>query len=413
MRTNRDKKSKTTTARLVAATALLALVGSPREAMAQGCVAVRGGGLCSLNAAHGHDGEHAETLGKWQFSLSYRWLHSFRHFAGDQETRNAAGKTRVEAGTEVINDSHFVDLGLSYQISPRYSASVVLPFVYSDRSSLYEHTAGGRHSTQAGGLADARLAFSAWLWNPESMPKGNIQLGLGLKLPTGDYEATDTYQTARGPEEHYVDQSIQPGDGGWGFTAEMFAYRQLTDRLSVYGQAYYLFSPEGVNGVSSRASNVRGKTYQRLLNDVAAGTAGAAGRLAAARALGYDNFRSLEDQMSITDQYLGRAGVSFLMVKKIGLALSLGTRLEGVPAEDVIGNSDGFRRPGYAVSIEPGISMMHGRYSASILAPVALYRNRVASVADERWGQIVGTGTQPGDAAYADYVITATFGIRF
>lgn len=406
-----DKRSQSKTRGLLALAGLLATVGASQEAKAQGCVAVRGGGLCSLNQAHG--GDHSEKLGPWQFSLSYRWLHSFRHFAGDDETRNAAGQTRVEAGTEVINDSHFVDLGLSYQITPRYSASVVVPFVYSDRSSLYEHTAGGRHHTQAGGLADVRLALASWLWNPEAMPKGNIQLGLGLKMPTGDHDAKDTYQTARGPEEHNVDQSIQPGDGGWGFTAEMFAYRQLTDRLSLYAQAYYLFSPESVNGASTRASNVRGKTYQRLLNDVANGVAGAAGRLATARALGYDNYRSLEDQMSITDQYLGRAGLSFMMVKKLGLALSLGTRIEGVPAEDLIGSSDGFRRPGYAVSIEPGISLMRGRYTASILAPVALYRNRVASVADERFGQITGTGTAPGDAAYADYVITASFGVQF
>lgn len=392
-----------------------ALVGATPDAMAQGCVAVRGGGGCSMN--HVHDLMRDQGEGEWQVFTSYRWLHSFRHFAGDEETRNAAGLTRVQAGTEVINDSHFFDLGVSYQFTPRFSATAVLPFVYSDRSSLYEHSAGGRHHTQAGGLADVRVAGYAWLLDPVDMPKGNIQLGLGLKAPTGDYTAQDTFQTARGPEQHYVDQSIQPGDGGWGFTAELFGFQKIVDRLSAYVQAYYLFNPQGVNGIPSRTSNLRGKTYGALLRDStssnAATQATAKARLATAKALGYDNFESLEDVMSIGDQYMYRGGLSYMLWPKYSLALSLGARMEGVPADDVIGSSDGFRRPGYTVSVEPGISAMYKRYSLSVAAPVALYRNRVASVPDERWGQITGAGTVPGDAAFADYVITATFGFSF
>ncbi|MBX3746806.1 MAG: hypothetical protein KF833_15965 [Verrucomicrobiae bacterium] len=392
-------------------TALAALLASTHDAAAQGCVAVRGGGLCSLN--HAHQGDHAMVDGDWEVSLSYRWLHSFRHFASDRETRNAAGLTRVEAGTEVINDSHFFDVGVSYTFSPRYSASLVLPFVYSDRSSLYEHSAGGRHHTQAGGLGDLRLSGYAWVIDPATAPKGNIQFGLGMKFPTGDYKATDTYQTARGPEVHYVDQSIQPGDGGWGFSTEMFGYQRIADRLSAYVQGFYLFNPESENGVSSRTSNFRGKTYQALLNGAAAGNATAIARLDRAESLGYANYKSLEDNMSIADQYMVRGGLSYLLWPKYSTILSLGGRVEGVPSEDLLGTSDGFRRPGYTVSIEPGISASYSRYTLAVTAPVALYRNRIASEPDKRWGEITQLGTVPGDAAFADYVITAAFSFRF
>lgn len=259
-----------------------------------------------------------------------------------------------------------------------------------------------------------RAAIYGWVIDPVKAPKGNLQLGLGLKMPTGDYEATDTFQGPRGPETHFVDQSIQPGDGGWGFTTEFYTYRLLTDRFSVYAQGFYLFNPEGINGVSTEHGNgVRGKTYQALLNGVAGGDPVAASRLASAQALGFANYHSLEDVMSITDQYMARAGMSFLLDEKRGIALSLGARVEGIPAEDALGSSDGFRRPGFTVSVEPGISITRERWSAGVAVPVAVLRDRVASVADERWGQITGLGTVKGDAAFADYVINSYFTYHF
>ncbi|MHB9005633.1 MAG: transporter family protein [Limisphaerales bacterium] len=385
------------------------------SAQAQGCIAVRGGGMCPDALSLTDPSLHTHA-GAWQVGVGYRWLHSFRHFAGDEETRNAQGQTREEAGTEVINDSHFIDASVSYQITPRFSASLVLPFVYSDRSSLYEHqgtASGERYSTQAGGLADLRLSAYAWVWDPSKMPKGNLQLGLGLKAPTGDYRATDTFHTTRGPETHYVDQSIQPGDGGWGFTTEIFAWRQVHERVSLYLQGFYLFNPENVNQVSTDTGSTRGKTIKNIRNRAAAGDPTWQQYLDNATALGYNNEIALEDVMSIGDQYLGRAGVAVSLVPSWGLSLTFGGRIEGVPVEDAIGDTDGFRRPGYAVSVEPGLGWMRGRWSAQLLAPVAVYRNRQASVADERYGQITGAGTVSGDAAFADYSILANLSYRF
>jgi hypothetical protein len=87
-------------------------------------------------------------------------------------------------------------------------------------------------------------------------------------------------------------------------------------------------------------------------------------------------------------------------------APKLGGRVEGVPADDVIGGSIGFRRPGYAVSIEPGLTYVHGRSAFSLGVPVAVYRNRTRSVADRASGG-------HGDAAFADYIFLAGFSRLF
>ncbi len=408
---------------LTGAVAVLSHLAFPETAHAQGCVAVRGG-MCML-PGHGQNPlDDSVVAGAWSAAVGYRWLHSDRHFVGDVEQTH-----RQAQGTEVINDSHFWDLGVSYQFTPRFSATFTLPLVYSDRSSYYEHSGGSpatgaqRGHSQAAGIGDVRLTGFAWIWDPAAHPKGNLQVGLGLKAPSGNYDATDTFNTVRGPEVHAVDQSIQPGDGGWGFTLEFFGYREIFDRASVYAQGYYLFNPEAVNGVSTEIANPRGKTITALNRTLASPTASAAqkataqARLDAATALGYNTAAALEDVMSISDQYLARTGFTYTLVKSWGLALSLGGRLEGVPVQDALGSGDGFRRPGYTVSIEPGISLMRGRFSAAVYAPVALYRNRQPSLADHRWNQINAQAGLPavsgGDAAFADFVISASVGWTF
>lgn len=357
---------------LFLAAACLALAAPP-PALPQGCVAVRGSSPCLAGLPM--DPAHPSAFlseGNWQVGLGYRWLHSDRHFVGDQEQ-----KYRQEQNTEVINDSHFFDASLTYAFSPRFSATLVLPFVYSDRSSLYEHkgnASGERYHTQAGGLGDVRIAAYGWIWDPAKLPRGNVQLGLGLKTPTGQKDATDIFTRTNGPTLDYVDQSIQPGDGGWGFTAELYAWRELFARTAVYLQGFYLFNPENINGVPTRIANL--------------------------------NNPNPDTRMSVPDQYLARGGFSYGLVPSWGLAVSLGGRIEGVPVKDFFGDSDGFRRPGFAVSIEPGISFMKNKWSASVFAPVALYRNREQSVPDMRTNR-------HGDAAFADFVILASLARQF
>ena len=106
--------------------------------------------------------------------------------------------------------------------------------------------------------------------------------------------------------------------------------------------------------------------------------------------------------LSTPDTYLLRAGLSYAIWPAKGLSLSVGGRMEGVPSTDWFGGNSGGRRPGYAISIEPGITWVHHKLAITVTAPVAIAINR------ER--NYLGNA---GDAAFADYLITSSVSYRF
>ena len=110
--------------------------------------------------------------------------------------------------------------------------------------------------------------------------------------------------------------------------------------------------------------------------------------------------------LSVPDQYSGRAGVGYTIWPEQGLSLSLGGRIDGVPTRDLVGGSEGFRRPGYSVSIEPGVSWNPGANRFSLLTPVMVHANRQKNIYDNRYGT-------HGPAAFADFVIIASFSRQF
>src|SRR3954465_9003171 len=83
---------------------------APVAARAQGCVAARGSGICAIHGDHGMASEDSQ----WEGSVSYRWLNSHRHFVGDEEQRQ-----RRTQGSEVRNNSNFIDASVTYNITPR------------------------------------------------------------------------------------------------------------------------------------------------------------------------------------------------------------------------------------------------------------------------------------------------------
>lgn len=344
----------------------------------QGCVCIRQ--MSCTNATIGeNDSLLATGLNKGDILInnSYRWFKSFRHFRGKHEEPD-----RVSNGSEVINNQHALDINISYALSNRWLISAALPFVYNSRSSLYEHGRMERHSTESYGLADIRLSASFWMCKPQST-KGNFALGLGIKLPTGNWNATDKFYNVGangGTEIRNVDQSIQVGDGGVGFSIEAQGFLKISPRLYGYGNAFYLFNPKETNGA---------RTYRETLSPILAN----------------------ESIMSVADQYLARGGVSYTTSLLGKTAFSLGARYEGVPVEDLIGGSKGFRRPGYIVSIEPGIVWKKGIHTASIYVPVALVRVRPQSVTDKEIEEATNT-PRNGDAAFADYSLNFSYAIR-
>ena len=343
------------------------------SANGQGCVAIRStGGICTME----HN-EHIDTLSKWSLALNNRYFKSFRHFVGTKEQ-----KQRVAEGSEVINHSYTLDIFLSRNIDQRWSVGVNIPVIANSRSSLYEHDRESRHSTHSFGLGDMRLAVYRWFIHPKKMPRGNVQFGLGMKLPTGDYNYQDFFYKSDslsllGP----VDQSIQLGDGGTGITAEINAFYSLSHSVSLYSNLFYLANPREQNGTST----ARGGTPSA--NSVAYGSS----------------------TMSVPDQYMIRAGANFTSKN---LTVSLGLRDECLPVKDLIGGSSGFRRPGFVISAEPGFNYQMKKSTLYAFVPVALVRDRTQSVPDKVRTRLTGTYAQ-GDAAFADYSVNIGLITRF
>jgi hypothetical protein len=348
----------------------LLLSAIPGSVLAQGCISSPNNPtFCQIIPG---DFTNAPALAhRWVGSISYRWYESFRHFVGDVEQPQ-----REALKNNVINDVNTIDVTATYGISDRWSATIAIPFIYADRSSLYEHDFVHRYSMHSQGLGDIRVVSDFWLLDPRKHMKGNIAVGLGFKAPTGDDDATATAFRATGPVQRPVDPSIQPGDGGWGILLELRAYQQIVGNLSGYLQGSYLMTPQEQNGTEFTLGDSPG-------------------------------FASVLKYDSIPDQYFGRGGFSLILWPKQNVTLSFGARIEGVPVYDAVGGSLGFRRPGYTISIEPGIVWAGKKNSLAINTPVAVYRNR------ERSAPEIALGRPGGDAAFADYSILASFTHRF
>jgi hypothetical protein len=108
------------------------------------------------------------------------------------------------------------------------------------------------------------------------------------------------------------------------------------------------------------------------------------------------------DVNSVPDQYLVRAGVSFPLLKQ-RLSASVAFRMEGVPRYDLIGDSHGWRRPGYETFAEPGLTYNFGTSSISVYVPIGLVRNREPNPY---------TGAA-GDATFPSATFLAGYSYRF
>lgn len=346
------------------------LVGA--TAMAQGCVAAHSNqrvidgldnilgrgqseGLGSLDAG----GEVSST---WRHNLTvvigYRVFNSNKYFQGS---------TEIARPNAVRNHQNIFDVGIEYVLTPHWSLIADVPVYNGTRNQIYPPSG----IFEVSGLGDISIGAQRWLFREPTENGGNVAVSASLKIPTGLKDATGAALYKGNTIIATADQSMQPGDGGWGFNVGTQAHKRLWRIAMAYAEANYLFNPENTNGVAT--------------------------------------FRSQPGQgvMSVADQYLYRAGVSQGIPKLRGLAMSLGVRGEGVPVRDLLGSSDGFRRPGNIVSLDPGLMFEYKRESIYVNGPWALYRNRPPSVPEIQYS------ITNGDAFFSDYTIIANFAHRF
>jgi hypothetical protein len=294
----------------------------------------------------------------WRIAVGYRRLHADQLFVGTQ---------LVSTNQPLIINLHSVDVTASYAVTDRFNVSLTVPFVSGMQSRFYADSA--RHAVTAFGLGDVSLVGSTWLLDPHNR-SGNVALGLGVKAATGTHRATDAYFLKGGTSIQYpVDQSIQPGDGGWGVILQVQAYRRAFRNAVAYATGSYLINP-------------------RRLNDVAKDPGGTV-------------------YWSVPDVYSARLGLVYAVWPDKGVSISLGGRIDGQPVRDLIAGGDaGFRRPGYSIALDPSVSLTTGPNQFTMSAPIRLGANRQASVLDQQTGKHGG-----GD--FASSLVFVSYGRRF
>jgi hypothetical protein len=343
---------------LVFGLALISAATSSVTAYAQGCIPAR-----FMALSLGPDGIVQLRPGEWQVGASFRYLYADEGWRGTDPWPEYA--TIVGNQITVIT----TDFQATYAFDSRYSATLTVPYTYGKTSNFADH-GGVRHAVSARGLGDVRFVASAWVLDPESHRNGNISLGVGVKAPTGEQAATGIFYRPSGPKVLPVDSSIQPGDGGWGVMIEAAGFRRLSQSFYAYANGYYLINPREQN----RAHN--------------SGPEGEKGL-----------------QHSVPDQYLGRAGIAVALGASRQFSLNLGGRINGLPAHDLVGGNEGFRRPGYAVYYEPGLTWTGSRNTFSLFVPLRADANRTRNIYDIRNGS-------DGGGAFARYLIVTGFSRR-
>jgi hypothetical protein len=317
------------------------------------------GDLCASSSGREAQARENSKLHHFDVTIAYRYQSSARHFVGTVEQLQ-----REFLHNQIENDYHLFDVAVNYELNPRWSLTASLPILVAKRDQRQTGT------FRTAGIGDSTVGTRFWVFRPPTESGANISIGMSLKMPTGKDNSVDHAFIGGQHLLATADQSIQPGDGGWGFALEMQAFKPIPFRNTLYFSGGYLFNPRDTNGVPT--------------------------------------FRTQkgEDIMSVADQYLYRGGISRPAPKIKGLFVSLGGRMEGVPVRDAFGKSDGFRRPGYAIDLDPGFMYAFRSNVFSCNIPYALERNRRASVSDL-------ANNRHGDAAFADYAVLLAYSRRF
>jgi len=287
--------------------------------------------------------------GENQVSLTTRFLNSSDHYNGDVEQVQ-----RQTLGTYVLNKQRAAELTFTHAFTERFSASVGVPYLNSSWGipSPTTPTPGPRAAENGRGLGDISVNTNFWVLPTDRFRKGNVSVGIGLKAPSGNAAAQDTFVGSNGQFNipRAVDESVQPGDGGWGIPVSVFGFRRIP-HAQLFGSAAYLINPRDHNDTPSIA-------VTRL----------APGQLPPPTA----------DQSTLVntvpDQYMVRFGGAVPIA--YGIAGMVAWRAEGLPRYDLIGASHGFRRPGVEMFVEPGISYARGSHAFGFQVPIGYYRNR-------------------------------------
>jgi hypothetical protein len=341
---------------------IVAMMMCSSMAKAQGCIPIRNLIGFGQFAKPEYDALDQEPV-KWLVNVNNRYFRAVHTYEGSTRLNmTPLQENEMRVYTLNISAMRMLDKGWSYAID--------VPIISGSRTAWREHNVpdSTRYTTHSFGLGDVRLTVYKWLLDTSVPHRGNVQMGLGIKLPTGDYRYQDYFYK---PEKVLapVNPSIQLGDGGTGFTVEVNTFYNLNQTINLYGNLFYLFNPRDHNGVSS----LTGSNPPPDAPIIKAGG----------------------NVTSVPDSYSVRGGANF---SKRNVTFWSGIRMEGSPVHDVIGASNGQRRAGKIISVEPGINYRLSKSVIYAFTLVPFYKATRQTVPDKRLDR-------PSPGGFADYLI--------
>jgi hypothetical protein len=339
--------------------------------ISQGCVAIRNLAGFGQFAQLGY----GKTDEKWMLNLNNRYFEAWRFLQGKKDI------SPTDASDNINLYEYTMNLGLSHLLKNGWVLELDVPVSANTVASKAEHASGERHSTHAYGIGDVRFTVYKWLLNTKNNIRGNIQAGLGLKLPTGNYHTEDYFYTNANDKTYKelapVNVAIQLGDGGLGITTELNAFYIFSHTISVYGNFFYLISPKDQNGVAAIPPGLLPPPVVTLFH------------------------AATYDVNSVPDNYTIRVGGNFSFNRFVATG---GLRYEGAAAHDLIGQNNGLRRVGHIFSAEPGIQYKFKRSFVYSFVSLPLDRATIKTVPDERMAKMTGVESiTPGH--FANYIV--------
>lgn len=338
----------------------------------QGCIPIRN------IAAHGQYSFIDGTISNagWQMNITGRYFRSFRDFREKTDIK-------TPEQNQSVNNVYTAEFSVARMLANGWSLTLDVPITANARTSSFEHGGANtpRHTTRAFGVSDIRFTAYKWLMSPAYHQRWNIQVGLGIKLPTGQYNCQDYfYRSDTTKVLSAINPSIQLGDGGTGIITALNTYFIINKIFNLYGDFYYLINPQEQNGTLYTMGKT--PTPNQLKADAI--------------------------NISVPDVFSVRGGVNINVDK---LSFAAGIRYEGTPVYDLIGGSNGARRAGYYFSAEPGLVYKMKKATVFVYVPVVINRSIEQNVPDKKMTEITGVRTV-GPGGSANYMILAGVGFK-
>jgi hypothetical protein len=279
--------------------------------------------------------------GEWQIQGSFNRYTSFEPFTGSEVQQGT-----IDAGANPKTGGTSLNFQGAYALNPKLNLTAEVPVILS---SYWNYPlAGTRYEMKTHGLGDIVVGGRMWFLDTKTSTKQNLALQFALRLPTGNSNYQVSYPNGAGLDikSRAAKSDVQPGSGGVGLRLALQGFHRFS-HFSVFGNALYLFSLKEQNDTNSIMS-----------------TLNPGGPSAVAANVRYN---------AVPDSYLYHAGISAPIPGLKKVSVSFGGQMAGVPGYNVLTGDEGFRQPGYLVTVNPSLSIGTKYATYSIGVPVRVY----------------------------------------